>query len=104
MLAGMTRQYIHNSQIKTIMLAGMTRQYSKRGGTKSVEGTISVINHGYLSEMVPRTISVKTLSELKDAILKEWETFTPDFLRNFVFSMTKRLKLCIQNKGEKINY
>ena len=35
------------------MLAGMTRQYSKRGGTKSAEGTISVMNHGYLSEMVP---------------------------------------------------
>ena len=37
------------------MPAGMTRQYTsnKRGGTKTAEGTISVMNHGYLSEMVP---------------------------------------------------
>ena len=38
------------------MLARMTRQYSKRGGTYA-EGTISAMNHGYLSEMIPRSIS-----------------------------------------------
>ena len=57
--------------------------------------------------VLKQRLSKRCFNNLKDlgtAILTEWQTFTPDFLRNFVYSIPKRLEMCIKSKGKKIKY
>ncbi|KAI6648223.1 hypothetical protein LOD99_12032 [Oopsacas minuta] len=48
--------------------------------------------------------SLNNLADLEVAIIYEWETFTPDFLKNFILSMPNSVNMCINSRGEKINY
>ncbi|KAI6651882.1 Tc1like transporase [Oopsacas minuta] len=46
----------------------------------------------------------KTVEQLKKGIIEIWQSFDPEFIRPFCFSMEKRIKLCLKNKGGKIRY
>jgi len=46
----------------------------------------------------------KTLEELKDIIMEEWDNLNDDYVRNLCFSIHNRIEMCIKNKGARIDY
>ena len=45
-----------------------------------------------------------TVEQLRTGILEIWQSFEPEFIRPFCMSMDKRIDLCLNNRGRKINY
>ena len=46
----------------------------------------------------------KSLDELEKIVNEVWDNLPLDFVKSLCYSMKKRIQLCIDNKGKKINY